>query len=107
MSVTRQIEDAKADATWKGWTDADEHIYSGDGMSGPEFTRRPGFLRLMIALGCDMGRCEETQEIPPGGSAAVGGKGWPWRRLDDNAYHPARGAPPPPATLGEQAKSVQ
>jgi site-specific DNA recombinase len=29
---------------------ADEHVYIDDGISGAEFTNRPGFLRLMNAL---------------------------------------------------------
>ncbi len=49
-SVTRQIEHAKAYATLKGWTVAEEHIYLDDGVSGAEFLRRQGFLRLMNAL---------------------------------------------------------
>jgi DNA invertase Pin-like site-specific DNA recombinase len=34
----------------KGWTVAEEHIYSDDDISGAEFAKRPGFLRLMNAL---------------------------------------------------------
>src|SRR5712692_11977841 len=49
-SVTRQIEHAKTYAARKGWTMADEHVYSDDGISGAEFGKRPGFLRLMNAL---------------------------------------------------------
>ncbi len=49
-SVTRQVEHATAYATKKGWTVADEHIYVDDGISGAEFVKRPGFLRLMNAL---------------------------------------------------------
>jgi len=49
-SVTRQIEHAKAYALRKGWTVAEEHIYSDDGISGAEFVKRPGFFRLMNAL---------------------------------------------------------
>ncbi|HEV8620999.1 MAG TPA: recombinase family protein [Nitrospiraceae bacterium] len=49
-SVTRQIEHAKAYAVRKGWTVAEEHIYVDDGVSGAEFVRRQGFLRLMNAL---------------------------------------------------------
>jgi site-specific DNA recombinase len=49
-SVTRQIENAKAYAKTKGWTISDEHIYADDGVSGAEFVKRPGFLRLMNAL---------------------------------------------------------
>jgi site-specific DNA recombinase len=49
-SVTRQIDHAKAYAAKKGWTVHDEYIYVDGGVSGAEFTRRPGFLRLMNAL---------------------------------------------------------
>src|SRR5512146_3010272 len=49
-SVTRQIEHAKAYALTKGWTVAEEQIYADDGISGAEFVKRPGFLRLMNAL---------------------------------------------------------
>ena len=49
-SVTRQIEHAKSYATKKGWIVADEHIYVDDGISGAEFVKRPGFIRLMNAL---------------------------------------------------------
>jgi site-specific DNA recombinase len=49
-SVTRQIEHAKAYASKKGWTVPDEHIYADDGISGAEFVKRPGFVRLMNAL---------------------------------------------------------
>lgn len=49
-SVTRQIEHAAVYARRRGWTVADEHVYSDDGISGAEFAARPGFLRLMNAL---------------------------------------------------------
>jgi len=49
-SVTRQIEHAKAYAAKKGWTVSDELIFEDDGISGAEFVKRPGFLRLMNAL---------------------------------------------------------
>src|SRR5947208_6427131 len=49
-SVTRQIEHARAYAARKGWAVADENIYADDGVSGAEFVKRPGFLRLMNAL---------------------------------------------------------
>src|SRR5215813_590242 len=49
-SVTRQIDHARAYAERKGWHVAAEHIYSDDGISGAEFVKRPGFLRLMNAL---------------------------------------------------------
>jgi len=49
-SVTRQIEHARAYAAKKGWTVADQHVYADDGISGAEFLKRPGFLRLMNTL---------------------------------------------------------
>lgn len=49
-SVTRQIEHATGYATRKGWRVAEEHVYSDDGISGAEFVKRPGFIRLMSAL---------------------------------------------------------
>ena len=49
-SVTRQIDHGKAYAAKKGWMVADEYIYSDDGLSGAEFVKRPGFLRLINAL---------------------------------------------------------
>jgi len=49
-SVARQIEHARMYAANKGWIIAEEHIYSDDGISGAEFIKRPGFLRLMNAL---------------------------------------------------------
>ena len=49
-SVTRQVDHARAYATGQGWSVADEHTFSDDGISGAEFANRPGFLRLMNAL---------------------------------------------------------
>jgi DNA invertase Pin-like site-specific DNA recombinase len=49
-SVARQIEHARAYAVRKGWTVDDAHVYSDDGISGAEFKKRPGFLRLLNAL---------------------------------------------------------
>ena len=49
-SVTRQVDNARAFATSKGWTVADQHVYVDDGVSGAEFERRPGFMRLLAAL---------------------------------------------------------
>jgi site-specific DNA recombinase len=49
-SVTRQIDHAKAYATKKGWTVADEHVFVDDGISGAEFVKRPGLSRLLNAL---------------------------------------------------------
>lgn len=49
-SVARQIAHAKAYALKKGWTVPDELIFVDDGISGAEFVKRPGFIRLMNAL---------------------------------------------------------
>ena len=49
-SVTRQIEHAKDYARGKGWSVVDDYVYVDDGISGAEFAKRPGFLRLMNAL---------------------------------------------------------
>jgi site-specific DNA recombinase len=49
-SVTRQIEHARAYAASKGWVIADHYVYVDDGISGAEFAKRPGFVRLMTAL---------------------------------------------------------
>ncbi len=49
-SVTRQIEHAKAYSLKKGWTVSEAHIYNDDGISGAEFVKRPGFIRLMNSL---------------------------------------------------------
>ena len=49
-SVTRQIEHARAYAIKKSWTVVDKHVFVDDGISGAEFVKRPGFIRLMNAL---------------------------------------------------------
>ena len=49
-SVARQIEHARQYAKRKGWTVADEHIYVDDGISGAEFSNRPGFVGMMNVL---------------------------------------------------------
>src|SRR6059036_3520196 len=49
-SVARQIEHAQAYAASKGWTVLEEHVYRDDGVSGAEFEKRPGLVRLMNAL---------------------------------------------------------
>ncbi len=49
-SVEGQIEAARAYAARKGWTVSDEHVYRDDGISGAEFSRRPGFSSLMAAV---------------------------------------------------------
>ena len=49
-SVTRQVEHATAYATGKGWAVDPAHIYVDDGISGAEFAKRPGLVRLINAL---------------------------------------------------------
>ena len=49
-SVARQIEHASTYAARKGWNVDDAYIYTDDGISGAELTKRPGFLRLLNAL---------------------------------------------------------
>lgn len=49
-SVERQRDHAREYATKKGWHVSSDHIYVDDGVSGAEFERRPGFMRLMNAL---------------------------------------------------------
>jgi site-specific DNA recombinase len=49
-SVTRQIEHARQYAAQRGWLVREDCIYVDDGISGAEFVKRPGFLRLMNAL---------------------------------------------------------
>ena len=48
-SVTRQVENAKAFAVKNGWTVKDAHVYIDDGISGAEFSRRPGYQQMMQA----------------------------------------------------------
>lgn len=49
-SVTRQVERARAFAATKGWTVAEDHVYTDDGISGAEFVKRPGFNALLVAV---------------------------------------------------------
>lgn len=49
-SITRQRERAIAFAESKGWTVDPEHVFEDDGISGAEFERRPGLLRMMAAV---------------------------------------------------------
>ena len=44
------MDHGRANAVKKGWTVAEEHVYSDDGIFGAEFLKRPGFLRLVNAL---------------------------------------------------------
>src|SRR5687767_6507813 len=50
-SVARQIEHARGYAERSGWTVADHHVFTDDGVSGALFgDRRPGLARLLAAL---------------------------------------------------------
>lgn len=49
-SVARQIAHARSYAARKGWLVDEDHVYVDDGVSGAEFVKRPGFIRLMNAL---------------------------------------------------------
>src|SRR5688572_33509334 len=49
-SVARQVEHAREYAQRRGWTIDEACIFVDDGISGAEFARRPGFVRLMAAL---------------------------------------------------------
>src|SRR5437879_3750360 len=49
-SVVRQIETCRAYALRKGYVVSDEWIVADDGISGAEFTRRPGLRHLMNCL---------------------------------------------------------
>jgi len=49
-SVTRQLENARSYAERHGWTVADDHVFVNDGVSGAEFAKRPGLVRLLNAL---------------------------------------------------------
>ena len=48
--VQRRLDHATAYAQRKGWHVDPAHLYSNDGVSGAEFSTRPGFLRPMNAL---------------------------------------------------------
>jgi site-specific DNA recombinase len=50
-SIARQVEHARAYAVSKGWIVADAHVYVDDGISGAEFAKRPGYMRLLNAAG--------------------------------------------------------
>jgi site-specific DNA recombinase len=49
-SVARQIAHARQYAARKGWIVDEAFVFVDDGISGAEFARRPGFVRLMNAL---------------------------------------------------------
>src|SRR4051812_41276478 len=49
-SVVRQVDRAREYAARKGWTVNEGSIVVDDGISGAEFTNRPGFVRLMNSL---------------------------------------------------------
>lgn len=46
-SVTRQVERARQFIAERGWSVNEAHIYVDDGISGAEFKKRPGLLRML------------------------------------------------------------
>ena len=50
QSIARQIEMARRFAAARGWAVDDAHVCLDDGISGAEFARRPGLVRLLAAL---------------------------------------------------------
>jgi DNA invertase Pin-like site-specific DNA recombinase len=48
--VTRQVAHAREYARRKGWFVPDEFVFIDDGISGVEFAKRPGLLRLLRTL---------------------------------------------------------
>lgn len=49
-SIRRQIDHARAYADRKGWHVDDACVFVDDGISGAEFAKRSGFVRLMASL---------------------------------------------------------
>ena len=49
-SIARQVEHARRYAERKGWTVDEACVFVDDGISGAEFVKRPGFVRLLNAL---------------------------------------------------------
>ena len=49
-SVTRQIELARTCAMQHGFEVPEEHVYVDDAISGAEFDRRPGLMRLLNGI---------------------------------------------------------
>jgi DNA invertase Pin-like site-specific DNA recombinase len=50
-SVARQLEQAKAYAAAHGWIVEDRFVFVDDGISGAEFAKRSGYMRLLNAVG--------------------------------------------------------
>ena len=48
-SVTRQIEGGRSLGASRGWALAAQHVYCDDGISGAEFSARPGLMQMMAA----------------------------------------------------------
>src|SRR5262249_40900000 len=48
-SITRQVEGARAFIEKKGWTVAEEHVYTDDGISGAEWLNRTALNKLIAA----------------------------------------------------------
>jgi site-specific DNA recombinase len=50
LSVPLQVATARAFAAARGWTVDTSAVFTDDGVSGAEFARRPGLVRLLAAL---------------------------------------------------------
>ena len=49
-SVAHQVEQARAYAARHGWVVDDRYVFIDDGISGAEFVKRPGLIRLLGVL---------------------------------------------------------
>jgi DNA invertase Pin-like site-specific DNA recombinase len=49
-SIARQLDHARQYAARNGWHVDEDGVFIDDGISGAEFSKRPGFMRLMNAL---------------------------------------------------------
>ena len=72
-SVTRQIQHARAYAAKKGWTVADAHVYSDDGISGVHTEGGRGRRVLRVRRSGLLGEAADRRRrsisvVPPGGT---------------------------------------
>ncbi len=66
-SVAHQVEQAKAYAARHGWVVDERYIFVDDGVSGAEFVKRPGLIRLLGLLTppCAVSTADHERRIPP------------------------------------------
>jgi DNA invertase Pin-like site-specific DNA recombinase len=50
-SIARQVEHARLYARERGWTVLDDYVFADDAVSGAEFAKRPGLVKLLNAAG--------------------------------------------------------